>query len=509
MIRLRILLASVAFIAVFTSAARDSIRVDYRAELIGNGSTGNFAPYMIGSWNSGRIIGASGIWQDGMVCKEMTLDRRFNWGAGIEYIAGYGTGADYEHYSDGRWGSEYIRQSSVRLIQLWGEIKYRGVFLQAGAKVRKSKIVDDEYSMGDLVRSTNARPIPGISAGFVDFQDIPFTKGWVQINGELMYGKFFDSALASGLMNHYNDILPQKLYYHYKYCYFRTKPSMPFSVTVGVQEACLFGGSTEFFFKGGKTAADYRGFKLSYLWNAFFAEYNNGEGNAIGSSLGSWDLRARYRFRNGYELSGYFQWFWEDGSGLSKRNGWDGLWGVQLKFPKAAPVDNIVVEYLDFTNQAGPAHHWPTDWPGTNLDVKVGGADNYYNNDRYGPYAYYGMAIGTPFVKSPIYNLDGYYSFANCRTRGFHAAFGGTVLPNLSYRFKFSSQIAWRDGRTPSAHAYEDYSAGLHVDWQPMPVKVGGLSLGLDAAFDLGKLRGDNFGAMLAVRYEGSLNFKR
>lgn len=190
MIRLRILLASVAFIAVFTSAARDSIRVDYRAELIGNGSTGNFAPYMIGSWNSGRIIGASGIWQDGMVCKEMTLDRRFNWGAGIEYIAGYGTGADYEHYSDGRWGSEYIRQSSVRLIQLWGEIKYRGVFLQAGAKVRESKIVDDEYSMGDLVRSTNARPIPGISAGFVDFQDIPFTKGWVQINGELMYGKF-------------------------------------------------------------------------------------------------------------------------------------------------------------------------------------------------------------------------------------------------------------------------------------------------------------------------------
>lgn len=507
MIRLRILLVLAAIFAVFSSDARDSIRVDYRAELIGNGSTGNFAPYMIGSWNSGRIIGASGIWQDGMVRKDMTLDRRFNWGAGVEYIAGYGSGNDYDHYFGDKWGSEYIRQSSIRLIQLWGEIKYRGVFLQAGAKERKSKIVDDDYSMGDLVRSTNARPIPGITAGFVDFQNIPFTNGWVQINGELMYGKLFDSDYADRLMNRYTGILPQKMYYHYKYCYLRTNPAKPFSVTVGVQESCLFGGYTEFYFKGTRTDSDYRGFKLKYLWNAFFAEYQNGEGNAIGSSLGSWDLRARYRFRNGYELSGYFQWFWEDGSGIAKRNGWDGLWGLQLKLPAPAPVDNIVVEYLDFTNQAGPNHHWPSDWPGSNLDVKVGGADNYYNNDRYGPYAYYGMAIGSPFVKSPMYNLDGYLYFAHCRTRGFHVALGGSVLPNLSYRFKFSSQIAWRDGRTPSARSYEDYSAGIHVEWRPMPVKVRGLSTGLDVAFDLGKLRGDNVGAMLAIRYEGALKF--
>lgn len=454
-------------------------------------------------------MGANGIWHDGMAWKEMTLDRRFNWGAGVEYILGYGQGATYSHYYAPEWGTSYIRQSSARIIQLWGELKYRGVFIRAGAKERRSGIVDSDYSMGDVVRSTNARPIPGVTVGFVDFQNIPFTRGWVQINGELMYGKYFDSGTVRKLMNHYTGLLPQDLLYQYKYCYLRTNPAMPFSVTVGVQEACEFGGSTTFFYNGHVTEVHDRGFRWKYLWNSFFPKHNNGEGNAIGSSLGSWDLRARYLFRDGNELAAYFQWFWEDGSGIARRNGWDGLWGLQFRLSKSALVDNIVVEYLDFTNQAGPAHHWPTDWPGSNLPVQVGGADDYYNNDRYGPYSYYGMAVGTPFVKAPIYNKDGYFQFTHCRTRGFHVAFGGSVLPNLTYRLKFSSQIAWRDGRTPSAHSYEDYSAGLHIDWHPAPEKINGLSIAADVAFDLGKLRGDNFGAMLAVKYEGFLKFKR
>lgn len=507
MTNLRIAIAALVLMLGLAAAARDTVRVDYRAEIVANTSTGDFAPYMIGSWNSGRVIGANGIWQDGFVTKGIDYRRRFDWGAGVEYMLGYGQGADYSRYDGSSWGLKYVRQGSARIIQLWGELKYRSVFLQVGAKERGSRIVDDKLSLGDLTRSTNARPIPGVSAGFIDFQHIPFTNGWVQISGELMYGKFFDSKTVSGIMNRYNGVMPQDLYYHYKYCYLRSNPNQPFCVTAGVQEACMFGGYTEFYYKGTLTTTDYRPFRIQYLWNAFFSEHGNGEGNAIGNSLGSWDFKARYRFKDNTELSAYFEWFWEDGSGIAKRNGWDGLWGLQLRLQKTAPVDNIVLEYLDFTNQAGPAHHMPSDWPASDLNVAVGGADDYYNNDRYGPYAYYGMSIGTPFVKAPIYNTDGTYQFLRCRTRGFHAAFGGTMLPNLSYRVKFSTQKAWRDGRTPSAHALEDYSAGVHVDWYPAPVKLHGLSFGADVAFDLGKLRGNNFGAMLALRYDGFLNF--
>ena len=157
--------------------AAEPFDIEYEASLTANVSTGTFAPYMLGSWNYGRINSASGIWQDGRIEKKMTLDRRFSWGAGVEYIAGYGTAADYDRYNDGEWTRKSVRQAPVRLHQIYGEVKYRGVYLLAGMKERHSLIVDDELSSGDLTRSNNACPIPGVAAGFVDFQNIPLPTG--------------------------------------------------------------------------------------------------------------------------------------------------------------------------------------------------------------------------------------------------------------------------------------------------------------------------------------------
>ena len=498
-------IGALALCMVTAGMAREAIGVSYRASVIANASTGNFAPYMIGSWNSGRIVGANGIWHDGYVAKEMSLDRRFNWGFGVEYMLGYGSATTYDHYNGTEWTTTSNRQAPARLIQLYGEVKYRGVFLRVGMKEHNSLIVDNRLSMGDVVLSNNARPIPGASLGFVDFQNIPFTNGWVQISGEVMYGKMFDSGLTRKVFNRYNGLLPQDLWYTYKYCYFRTNPSQPFSVTVGAQMGGIFAGYTEAYYRGKINKTYYRGFRFKDLWNMFLPEQGNGEGNYIGSSLGSWDLRARYRFQNDIELAAYIEWQWEDGSGIGRRNGWDGLWGLQLKLPKKGLVDNVLVEYLDFTNQAGPVHHYPSDFPGTDLTTAIGGADNNYNNDRYGPYSYYGMAIGTPFVKAPIYNLNGSWNFDHCRCRGFHMGIGGSILPQLDYTLKFSAQKAWGDGRIPAKIALEDYSAGLDLKWRPSEKRVPGLNLGLNVAFDAGKLRGDNFGAMFTVSYDGIL----
>lgn len=505
-----ITIAAAALLCSAASAA-PTVTLDYEAAVIANASTGDFAPYMIGSWNDGRIYGANGIWHDGRLEKKMTLDRRFNWGAGIEYMLGYGSEALYDRYdaATSTWGTHANRQAPVRLQQLYAEVKYRGVYLMAGMKSVKSGIVDDELSSGDVVRGVNARPIPGGSAGFVDFQNVPFTNGWLQIEGELTYGRFTDNKTKQNCENFFNVEYTQDLCFSYKRCYLRSKPTQPLCVTAGVQNAGVFGGSTLFYRNGVPVISDYRGFKLIQLWNMFFPEHNNGEGNAIGNSLGSWDFKARYRFNNGNTLSAYFQWFWEDGSGLAKRNGWDGLWGLQFNFAGFTPVKKIVVEYIDFTNQAGPVHWAPSDSPGTTLDSMVGGADSYYNNDRYGPYANYGMAIGTPFVLAPIYNTDGYWAFAHCRARGMHFAFTGDIMPTLGYTFKFSWQKAWGEGRIPQAKSLEDYSAGLKLAWKPAPAKVPGLDLNLNIAFDAGKLRGDNFGAMLTASYKGNFSFSK
>ena len=173
--KLKTIISGLALIATLSTSATPPVTVEYEASLWANASTGDLAPYMIGSWRYGRINGSKGIRQDGRIEKRMSLDTRFSWGAGVEYIAGYGSAAPYDCYDESGdyWYTRHNRQAPLRLHQLYGEIKYRGVYLLAGMKERHSLIVDDALSSGDLTRSNNARPIPGVAAGFVDFRISP------------------------------------------------------------------------------------------------------------------------------------------------------------------------------------------------------------------------------------------------------------------------------------------------------------------------------------------------
>lgn len=504
--RLFIIFSSIA-IAV-ACYAQDSTAVLWKTSLIANASTGKLAPYMVGSWNYGRVNGASGIWADGAISKKMSLGSRFSWGAGAELIAGYGSAADYDRYlGDGQWTAKAVRQSPVRLQQLYAEVKYRGVYILAGMKERHSQIVDDELSSGDLTRSNNAAPIPGVSAGFVDFQNIPFTKGCLQIEGEVTYGRFFDRHYRLATANRYSGVVSYDNYYIYRRCYFRTKPTEPFSVIFGMQAAGEFGGYARAYRRGSVTHSYDRGFRFADVFKMFIPHESSDEGFVLGNSLGSWDIRARYRFSGGSELAAYVEWPWEDGTGIGKQNGWDGLWGLQYDFAKEGPVTAIALEYFDFTNMAGPIHWATGDSPGTDITTEVTGGDNYYNNDFYGPYSYYGMSLGSPFVVSPLYNLDGYPDYAHNRARGVHAALRGTLAPGWRYTAKYSWQQAGGEGRIPAPRRLLDNSASAQISWQPGAVK--GLTVNAQMAFDAGRLRGNNFGALIAISYSGTFNLRK
>ncbi len=492
-----------------TAAETDSLMY-YSVSLLGNASSGDTAPYMLGSWNYGRVTGRAGVWNDGLIKKDVNLGRRFSWGAGFEYMLGYGVATDYARWDNeaGVWGKEALRQSPARIQQLYGEIKYRGVYLLAGMKERTSGIVDGSLSSGDLVRSNNSRPIPGVAAGFVDFQDIPFTNGWVQIDGEIMYGRFTDNTFNRKQFNHYTGLLVVDLMYTYKRCYFRTKPSMPFSVTVGMQTAGLFGGEAHFYSKGKIVRSHNPGFKFKDIFDMFFPREGSGEGYYKGNSLGSWDLKLRYRFADGSRLTAYFEGPWEDGSGIGRQNGWDGLYGLQYDFAEAGWLTSALIEYIDFTNQGGPIHYAPSDNPGSTITDGVTGGDNYYNNDFYGSYTNYGMSIGSAFPLAPIYNLNGDPSFLHNRCRGFHAAVKGSPLDNLSYRLMCSYQKAGGSGRQPARHKLHSFSMMAEAAWCPA-AKLPGLEVKASLGFDKGSLRGDNFGALVGIKYSGSFNFRR
>lgn len=483
--------------------------MEYRAAVVANASTGKFAPYMIGSWNYGKVTGASGIWHDGRLMKRLDTDSRFSWGAGFEYLLGYGTSSDYDRYTDSdAWTTCARRQAPARIQQLYAEVKYRSVFLTAGMKERPSAgIVDDALSSGDITRSTNARPIPGITAGFVDFQNIPFTNGWLQINGEIMYGRFTDGNYRRETFNHWMGVLSYDNWYIYRNCHFRTNPDKPLSVTVGMQAAGEFAGLARTYRFGEVIIEDNRGFHFRDIFDIFLPQEGSGESYYKGNSLGSWDLKARYRFRNGNELTLYFEGPWEDGSGIGRKNGWDGLWGLQFNFSRKGIISKAVVEYFDFTNQSGPLHWAAVDNQGSDMNLDLTGGDNYYNNDFYGPYSNYGMSIGSPFVVSPLYNVNGSPGYIHNRARGFHAAAEGFFSDAWRYKAMVSYQKAGGSGRIPAPRLLHDTSAMLEVQWSPETVS--GLSVMTRMAVDAGNLRGNNFGASVVVSYTGSFNFKR
>lgn len=478
-----------------------------------NVSSGDYAPYFIGALNGGRVTRATSGLADIGFCTDIDKSKRLSWGAGVEIVGGYSSDIKYDRYdaASATWYKTSNAPAPVWIQQLYVEGKYRQVFARIGQKDHKSHLLDETVSSGDLTRSANARGVPGVAAGFIDFVDIPFTNGWAQIAGEIEYGRFTDDGFTHDQFNEYNYVRTSDVNYTYKYCYFRTRPAERFSVTLGMQTAGQFGGSSETYAKGEITHRMSRGFKIGDAIKMFFPTQGNSNDDYYeGNSLGSWDFKARYRLPgSGSEISFAFQWPWEDGSGIGKLNGFDGLWGIYYNAVSGYPlIASAAVEYLDFTNQSGAIHWTQHDRPGTTVAYEASGADDYYNNEVYGSYSNYGLSIGTPFLVAPVYNLNGFAGFAHNRARGLHGGLRGYLTDRWEYSVKYSWQQAWGRGKNPSAHSFTDNSAMIAVAWDARNM-MPGLKFAAKAAIDHGDLRGNNFGILIGATYTGSLTFRK
>lgn len=488
-----------------------------RVEGIFAAGNGNFAPYYIASNHHGIITQSKDALLRLSLYKQADPSRRFSYGFGADVITGYTSSTDYLRFSpDEAAGSMAVKNgwlvphsehpSRIWLQQLYGEIRYRGVFITVGMKEHSSALLSPTLSSGDLVESGNSRPIPEVRAGFNDFQDIPFTKGWVQIQGEISYGKMTDNAWIRNHYNYYDSHYNQGALYTYKRCYFRTKPSERFSATVGMQTAGFFGGESKWYERGKlvNTKKFSKGIKQFFK---MFLPTDGGKEYYSGSSLGSWDLMLRYRLRDGSTIKAYMQKPWEDGSGIGFLNGFDGVWGLQFTSARNGWINGAVIEYLDFTNQSGPMHWDPDDFPGTDIPNRAEGADDYYYNHEYNSYANYGMAIGSPFLVSPIYNTDGFLQFAANRVRGFHIGVEGDICGGLSYRVLGGYRRSWGSGRIPFLAPKDDTSFMLEATYAPP--RVSGLTVKAAFGLDHGDLYGNTAGGMITVSFNGLIRIHK
>ena len=477
----------------------------YKLGFFANAGNSELAPYYIAS-NTGGIFTQqySALVQASISHPLKNYYKRVNWGAGFEAWGGYSSSAGYQRYKgDGQFEVQKQRPAVAWIQQAYVEGKYRSIYAVAGQKYKSSPIVNGELSSGDLVWSGNARPPVGLRAGFFDFQNIPFTKGWLQINGEFGYFRQFDDKWLENHYNYYNHFITTDFWFHYKSLHFRTNPNQPVVFTIGAQSACQFGGTADYYMNGQldhtvKMEADAKAFFRTFI--AGSGGNSAGDSFVEGNHLGTWDIALEYKLATYRTLRAYTQWLWEDGSGIGKMNGFDGLWGLEYRSYPNILVTGVVIEYIDFTNQSGPIHWTPNDRPGTPITSHSSGADDYYNNYIYNGYQSRGMSIGSPFVKSPLYNQDGYMRYRDNVMRGFHAAVSGYLHEDWSYRLMGSYRKAWGTPLLARAGSVDNFSMALQLNYRP---SYGPWCVNATVAMDRGSLYGNNWGAQIGISYSG------
>lgn len=490
--------------------AQDSIPdIEYSAGIVMNAGDSQLAPYYIAANRGGTVTQHFSALAHASLWHAMdSAAKRWSWGAGAELWGGYTSSAEYRYVDHGGYYEHKQHPARLWLQEAYAEAKYRSLYAVAGQRHKPSPIVNSRLSSGDLVWSGNARPPVGLLAGFIDFQNIPFTKGWLQLTGEFGYFRQYDDEWLENHYNYDNHFITTGLWLHYKSLHFRSKPDQPLVFTIGAQSACQFGGTAKYYQNGDLQSTVKMDADLKAFWRTFIAgSGGNSKGDSFveGNHLGTWDVLLEYNFTGGKQLRGYMQSPWEDGSGIGKLNGWDALWGLEYRNGNGRNIVNgALIELVEMTNHSGPIHWAPDDHPGTPVTGEATGADDYYNNYIYNGYQSRGMSIGSPFFKSPLYNRDGYMRYRDNVMRGFHAALMGCLARNLDYRLMGSYRKTWGTPLLPRL-ASDDFSmmaeAAYHTD--------SGWTILAQAAMDHGSLYGNNLGALLCISYSGNFNFKK
>ena len=505
------LVVAVAAMVVYHQVGAVEHEFGYEATLSGSMGSGNFAPSYMSANNNGILTQPNTATIRLSAGGEIANSHNFTVCLGADVIGGYASKTQYGLYDPAT--SEFVPRDAnnapLWLHQLYAEACYRCLYASVGMKEVYSVLLNQDLSSGDLCFSGNTRPMPGFSLGFVDFQNIPLTNGWIQINGLLGYYKALDKKWKENRFNYYNSFIATDYVMNYKYLHLRTNPDKPFSLTIGMQASCQVGGTTTHYYKGEAIKVVKNKLGLKELFQAMIPGAGGADiGDQVyysGNHVGTWDVMGRYRFGSGDELMLYYQSPWEDGSGIGKLNGFDGLYGIEYKKSGGGIVEGAVVEYLDLMNQSGPIHWAPGDHPDTPMQSHATGSDDYYNNYAYDGYQYYGQAFGTPMIRTAMYNTDGYMRITDNRMRAFHIAVMGHIGYNFGYRMKFGYRKSWGTPFIPLTNTRSATSMMIECTYD-FP-KIDGLSVRTQFGMDRGELLGKNIGGLVSISYSGLFGF--
>lgn len=457
-----------------------------------NFGTGDFAPTLYSSNKHGLISteSNSGVFSAGLL-KRADNSLKFDYNFGVQLAGAYNNASNY-------W-----------IQQLYAGVNYKKLNLSIGSRQWDGTMKNQQLSSGALVWSGNSRPIPEVRLGINQFITVPYTKGWLQVKGDISYGKFIDDNYLEGRFNYQESFLTTDVWFHQKKLFFRSKEEKPFIVTFGAEFAAQFGGNQQIWKNGELMFEQNNSTRLKNFFQVLIPRPGDSQSSSgdqayfYGNHLGSWHGIAEYKTTNDWRFKGYFEWLFEDGSGMGKLNGWDGLWGVEITTQQKY-VTGLVVEYLQTTNQSGPIHFAPNDFPDHIISGEATGSDDYYNNYFYNGWGHFGMNNGNPLLKPTRYNQDGHLRITDSRVKSYHLGVTGDLGYRTSYRVLTSLTNTWGTSYFPSTSIKKNYALLTEISHA-----YKGWSFKANFAIDRGDLYGNNTGGAIAVSKSGELFKKR
>ena len=446
------------------------------------------APFWMVSNRYGKVpLTANSGYLNAGIFHQQDINKNFRWNAGLDLVAEM---PRYDH-------------KNIYIQQLYAELGYKKLLLSIGSKENYRSLWDQNLSSGDMVLSTNARPIPEINLSIPEFTLVPRTKGWMQIKGDFALGRSFDTNYLEYFTKN-RQTYDKNVLWHHKSFYVQVKDTQnnfPLSVTMGVQHWAQWGGTSTNPQIGKQPQS------ISDLLRVVCGSEGGKNAtvsdqiNVLGNHYGSYDFKLAFT-QPDWKVSAYHQHYFEDKSGMIFVNGKDGLWGLQFDLHKISWFKKFVIEHLETRNQSGPFHFIEFDH---NLHKGPGGgSDDYYNNGEYQTGAsYYNRTLGSPLILSPEYNRNGVLGFENNRVCGWHFAAEGSIYQYISYRLLLTLMNTWGRAAAPLLDNKQGVAGLLDIQYQHP--KLNGWSFGSSIAADAGSLYTKNLGLSITVRKRGIL----
>lgn len=306
----------------------------------------------------------------------------------------------------------YAENSDFHPNEYWLGFRFHKLILKAGAQSDPILYGGLSSTNGNMYRSRNARPVPGLSLSTNGYIPFLFAKSW--FSWRFLY--------EEGILKDKQFVTDAHL--HHKNLHFRAALSPSLSLSLGLEHYVFWGG----------VSAKYGQLPEWSQYLRYISGFAGGAGatlndqmNTSGNQLGCYNLELKKDWKNAITTF-YWNHPFEDRSGMELDNLRDGIWGIHLATKKrTAVITDIVYEYMYTVNQSGSMYMKPAPTPENPDKVTGRGRDNYFNHTGYtSGYTHYQCMMGTPLF-IPEIGPDGISKgFTSTRMWMHHIGIGGT-----------------------------------------------------------------------------------